>query len=93
MAALVPVDPADLSDLQDDRTDNPAQDEDGAGEVVPDDVDERVVHFKELLPSQIVSSCPKMKTLHSLFWVVNLCEELRYVFGHQMKVLFEDLCN
>jgi hypothetical protein len=60
VAALVPVDPADLSDLQDDRTDNPAQDEDGAGEVVPDDVDERVVHFKELLPSQIVSCCPKM---------------------------------
>jgi hypothetical protein len=61
VAASVPVGPADLSDLQDDRTDNPAQDEDGAGEVVPDNVDERVVHFKELLPSQIISCCPKMK--------------------------------
>jgi hypothetical protein len=43
-----------ILDLQDDGTDNPAQDEDGAGEVVPDDVDERVVNFKELLPSQIL---------------------------------------
>jgi hypothetical protein len=82
-----------ISDLQDDRTDNPAQDEDGAGEVVPDDVDERVVHFKELLPSQIVSCCPEMKNVAQfvLVWKYARSPDEYFVLK-DYKVKFSTFC-
>ena len=39
--------------LKDNGPHDPAQDEDGAGEVVPDDVDKGMVHLEELLPGGI----------------------------------------